>query len=50
MIKHIVEPQRMERANHGFRNDRGIHTAIKEIILNYEKDNNQQVYEFDLKS
>jgi hypothetical protein len=50
MLIHVLEPTRVKNGNHAFRKKKGIHTAIIEIIRNYEKCNKPQIYEFDLKS
>jgi hypothetical protein len=50
MFKATLEPTRRKNANHAFRSNKGVHTAIINIIREFKKDRTAKVYEFDLKS
>jgi hypothetical protein len=50
MFRATLEPTRRKNANHAFRRNKGVHTAILNILREFKKDRTAKVYEFDLKS
>jgi len=50
-VSFLTEPKRKTiNANHGFRKEMGLHTAVLKLIKDYDRYKEPMIYEFDLKA
>lgn len=50
-VSFLTEPKRKTiNANHGFRKEMGLHTAVLKLIRDYDRYKEPMIYEFDLKA